>query len=365
MSALVPIAILDKLTSYGELATFRVLWRSRQPLTPTQIERASCGDVTRRTVSTSLRELLRNGLVEEVTLEGVRSYYQPVRHAHKVGKDFPLPSDNNPGNHYPDSPPEPGNDYPESGKTLPTLSDGNGKSFPTLPNREKASQIKCEVISHIPELPIHVEHAGAGGDQSPLFSSPKVLPKELEKTPNDDKEHASIASVEPVAKKARKPRAAKTPFDPATLAPDVYGIWCEIVQLRWQLDSVPAKHALEAAAVAGWLVDARGATAERFIDWVRWWWHDPDSLGFRQKTRPWPSNVRNTWDTAFLPPRPEVDFNEAMGRSNGNGFKTRSERNLENLRGISDAFGLSQAEGHGTDRLEGIHLLGAGHPDRD
>jgi hypothetical protein len=117
------------------------------------------------------------------------------------------------------------------------------------------------------------------------------------------------ANGKPPAKPRAKAATPRTPapFDPTKLEPAVYRLWCGIVLFRWRLDNVPEKHAREAADVAAWLVENRAATPEELEDWHRWWWKDPDGMGCRNQTRPWPKNVRNDWDTA-KGSRPEAEL---------------------------------------------------------
>lgn len=173
------------------------------------------------------------------------------------------------------------------------------------------------------------------------------------------REASDVATEQPAAVEAKaksRKRSPKPAFDPVAQPPEVYALWCSIVLLRWQLDAVPAKHSAVAGETAAWLVAERSATPDSFVRFVQWWWHDPDSMGFKTKQRPWPVNVRNNWDTAFLAPRPDVDKQAILG----NQFKTRSDRNMENLRGIYEHFGIGQIGAASGDHLESVPLFGPG-----
>lgn len=158
-------------------------------------------------------------------------------------------------------------------------------------------------------------------------------------------------------KQTRPRKSSSAAFEATALKKPIFDVWCAIVQLRWRLDGVPEKHARQAAEVATWLVEHRQADPDAVVRWVQWWWHDPDSMGYRQKVRPWPTNLRNTWDTCFsAETRPEVNTKAVAG----NGFETRSERNVRNLKAITEQFGLGQVFDFREDSHEGGHLLGPG-----
>lgn len=71
--------------------------------------------------------------------------------------------------------------------------------------------------------------------------------------------------------------------------------------------------------------------------------------------------LNNGWRDEFTNEKPKP----AEGNGNGKQFKSRSERNVENLRGIAQMYGFGPGEGDpgGGDRVESLRLLGAGHTD--
>lgn len=100
----------------------------------------------------------------------------------------------------------------------------------------------------------------------------------------------------------KKPRVSKKPepFNGLDLPQWIFELWKAIVELRWKVDNVPEPHGSESAKIATWLYEERAATLEQFKQWVGWWFKSPDSMGSKNGgTRPWPKNVRNTWDTCF------------------------------------------------------------------
>jgi len=142
-------------------------------------------------------------------------------------------------------------------------------------------------------------------------------------------------------------------FNPDSLSPEVRVFWDLIIALRWKPDAVPGNHAKDAAEIAMWLVEDREATEEMWHDWVRWWWHDPDAMGFRLKQRPWPKNIATTWDTCF----------SAVARPNVNNHNGRSERNVNRIAEFAADFGIGLGEGGREDRSQSLPLLGPGDAD--
>lgn len=135
-----------------------------------------------------------------------------------------------------------------------------------------------------------------------------VTPSEAEAETESERRDSSSSlrseeEIHALPKPSRKPKAPTKklePFNPTLLPLPIFVLWKAIVELRWKDDGVPDHHAREIVEVATWLYEKRDATLEQFKQWVGWWFKSPDSMGSKNGgTRPWPKNVRNTWDTCF------------------------------------------------------------------
>jgi hypothetical protein len=216
------------------------------------------------------------------------------------------------------------------------LSDASSVSLPLVAFRYK-QDVGTDVATRAPGskaslnssssnyLPKEQTTSSSNGAHADAFASPSGGADEAVDLPWPEvpKKKRTAKRAKATPSKAT-PSKAKGGFDPTSLPPPVFRLWSGIVLLRWQLDNVPEASARECAEIAAWLVENRDATPEQLEDWHRWWWTDPDSIGFRHKTRPWPKNVRGTWDTAKLP-KPETEPTFAPGSPLAGAMEYRRE----------------------------------------
>lgn len=166
----------------------------------------------------------------------------------------------------------------------------NGTQRNTVKRNETLEKIREET-----EKRREPTKVGSSEEGMPTFVGPTSTQASAELAASTKIEHEPKAAA-----RRTRVRPHLVAFDPTKLPEPVFGLYCRIVMCRWTLDNVPEKSARESAEIAEWLVAERQATSEAFDRWLTWWWHDPDSIGAKHRTRPWPKNVKSTWDTALL-----------------------------------------------------------------